>query len=231
MFEYIYPHGLHEWEAVRYFRQMMAALMYCHSFGICHRDLKLENILLDANRNVKIADFGFAALQPNNRLLETPCGSPHYVAPEILQLRGYRGQTADIWSCGIILHILLAGYLPWDDPNVHTLLKMVERGEYAMPPNLTLEAKDFLWKILQADPMRRITMEEIWQHPLMRKYDVVPFLEGTLKLFGGPRIPWEEQPNLPKRKADIDKEILRNLRCLWHVDPEKAIIERLLSKE
>jgi serine/threonine protein kinase len=103
LFDYVSNNGpLPEEEAVRFFRQIIAGLGYCHQFNISHRDLKLENILLDACRSVKLADFGLAALQPAGRWFTTAYGSPNYAAPELIHQRKYRGDKADIWSCGII---------------------------------------------------------------------------------------------------------------------------------
>ena len=103
LFHYISRNGrLPEGEAIRIFRQMIAGLSYCHRFSICHRDLKPENILMDRHGNIKIVDFGMAALQPANKWLTTSCGSPHYASPEVIQAKNYRGDRADIWSSYVL---------------------------------------------------------------------------------------------------------------------------------
>lgn len=123
---------LAEREARRYFAQLILGVHELHSMGIVHRDLKLENLLLDSARNIKISDFGFAnrsataAISDDNLLMRTSCGSPCYAAPElVLADERYDGRAADIWSCGIILFAMLAGYLPFDDdprnPGKHIL--------------------------------------------------------------------------------------------------------------
>lgn len=131
LFDYVSGNGaLPEQEAVRLFRQIVAGLSYCHRFNICHRDLKPENLLLDSNRNIKLADFGMAALQPEGTWLNTSCGSPHYAAPEVVNGQQYRGDKADIWSTGIILFAMLNGFLPFDGGSLGKTLSLVKKGEY-----------------------------------------------------------------------------------------------------
>ncbi|RNF05471.1 putative serine/threonine protein kinase, partial [Trypanosoma rangeli] len=117
--------------ARHYFHQLIAGVHYCHSRGFAHRDLKPENMLLDANGTLKISDFGLSNRQ-QDFLLETVCGTPNYVAPEVLMERGYNGMSADIWSCGVVLYVMLAGHLPFEDRTMNALLAKIERGEYQM---------------------------------------------------------------------------------------------------
>ena len=153
---------LKERSAMRFFRQLIYGLEYLHNLGICHRDLKPENILLDDQLNIKIADFGFARFTKSN-VAETSCGSPHYAAPEVIRGQPYDGRPADIWSCGVILFALLAGYLPFDDPSIRTLLAKVKKGQFEMPafpPRLC----DLISRMLTLDVSRRITIPEIKAH-------------------------------------------------------------------
>ncbi|KAF5949786.1 hypothetical protein HYC85_011779 [Camellia sinensis] len=121
---------LKEDEARRYFQQLINAVDYCHSRGVYHRDLKPENLLLDSFGGLKVSDFGLSAFSPasvgkyyEDGLLHTACGTPNYVAPEVFTDKGYDGTAADICSCGVILFVLVAGYLPFDEPNHMALYK------------------------------------------------------------------------------------------------------------
>ncbi|MBA0587492.1 hypothetical protein Gorai_000620 [Gossypium raimondii] len=119
---------LKEDEARKYFQQLINAVDYCHSRGVYHRDLKPENLLLDGNGVLKVSDFGLSALPQQVRedgLLHTTCGTPNYVAPEVIDNKGYDGAKADLWSCGVILFVLMAGYLPFEDSNLVSLYKKV----------------------------------------------------------------------------------------------------------
>ncbi|KAM6544906.1 hypothetical protein CsatB_025642 [Cannabis sativa] len=146
------------------FQQLIDGVSYCHSKGVFHRDLKLENVLVDAKGNIKISDFGLSALPQHFRddgLLHTTCGSPNYVAPEILANRGYDGATSDIWSCGVILYVILTGYLPFDDRNLAVLYQKILKGETLIPKWLSPGAQNMIRKILDPNPVTRITMENI----------------------------------------------------------------------
>ena len=156
--------------ARKYFQQLVLGVRYCHRQGIAHRDLKPENLLLDDKGNLKISDFGLANLQrggPNGQptMMQTVCGTPNYVAPEVLKERGYNGVMADVWSCGIILFVMLAGYLPFDDTNINGLFNKIERGEYRMARNFSDGARDLISKMIVVDPGRRFTMDNVVAHP------------------------------------------------------------------
>ncbi|KAL2830220.1 hypothetical protein BDW59DRAFT_177989 [Aspergillus cavernicola] len=231
LFDYVSNHGpLPEEEAVRLFRQIIAGLGYCHRFNICHRDLKPENILLDGDNNVKLADFGMAALQPAGHWLNTSCGSPHYAAPEIIYGRKYRGDRADIWSCGIILYALLTGFLPFDGGDLQTTLQLVRKGDYMIPPNVSDEAADLIQRILQKKPDDRISIKEMWKHPLLEKYE--KFHQAICNHHLGPPPPLSAQDcGPPVVRQDIDVDLLSNLQTLWHDVKPEQLIERLLSLE
>lgn len=234
LFDYVTCNGaLPEGEAVRLFRQIIAGLSYCHRFNICHRDLKPENILLDSQRNIKLADFGMAALQPEGAWLNTSCGSPHYAAPEIILGQQYRGDKADIWSTGIILFAMLNGFLPFDGGNLHTTLRLVKKGEYYLPSSLSVEASDLIQRILQKRPEKRITMEQICSHPLLRKYEKYHAnLVAPEPLIGAaPPVSMEAPAKRVTKRSDIDGEVLRNLSTLWHGEKTEELIRRLMSEE
>lgn len=151
-----------------YFQQLVAGVMYCHGLGIAHRDLKPENLLLSADGVLKISDFGLSNLQrasqSGTNMLQTVCGTPNYVAPEVLKEQGYDGLIADIWSCGVILFVMLAGYLPFDDENMNALFVKIERGDYRMARHFSDGAKDLVSKMLVTDPTKRITLKEVTEH-------------------------------------------------------------------
>ncbi|AGO10422.1 AaceriABL034Wp [[Ashbya] aceris (nom. inval.)] len=228
LFDYLIARGkLPEQEAIHYFKQIVQGVSYCHNFNICHRDLKPENLLLDKkNKTVKIADFGMAALETTNRLLETSCGSPHYASPEIVMGQKYHGSPSDVWSCGIILFALLTGHLPFNDDNVRKLLLKVQHGKYQMPANVSKEAKDLISKILVVDPAKRITVDKILEHPLLSKYDN----SGKGGLNCASEKP-EERPKVLDIHSvdDIDETILNNLQILWHGAPKEYLVEKLLQ--
>lgn len=169
--------------ARKYFQQLISAVDYCHSRGVSHRDLKPENLLLDENEDLKISDFGLSALPEqlrNDGLLHTQCGTPAYVAPEVLRRKGYDGAKADIWSCGVILYVLLAGFLPFQDENIMTMYKKVFKAEFECPPWFSAESKRLISKILVVDPGRRITIGAITRVPWFRK-DFSRSLSFTMK--------------------------------------------------
>ncbi|KAJ5825258.1 hypothetical protein N7474_002396 [Penicillium riverlandense] len=232
LFDYVSNNGpLPEEEAVRLFRQIIAGLGYCHRFNICHRDLKPENILLDAHHNVKLADFGMAALQPAGHWLNTSCGSPHYAAPEIIYGRKYRGDRADMWSCGIILYALLTGYLPFDGGDLANTLRLVKKGDYIIPPELSDEAADLIQRILQKRPEDRISMQNIWMHPLLTKYEKLHNAMSNHFIGPPPPLSIKDCGAPVTSRLDIDVDILRNLQTLWHDVKAETLMDRLMCIE
>ncbi|XP_058763726.1 CBL-interacting serine/threonine-protein kinase 1-like [Vicia villosa] len=146
------------------FQQLIDGVSCCHNKGVFHRDLKLENVLVDAKGNIKITDFNLSALPQHcgaDGLLHTTCGSPNYVAPEILANRGYDGAKSDIWSCGVILYVILTGYLPFDDRNLAVLYQKIFKGDVQIPLWLSPGAQNIIKRILDPNPETRITMSMI----------------------------------------------------------------------
>ncbi|KAJ5072387.1 protein kinase [Anaeramoeba ignava] len=148
-------------EALLIFQQLIYALEYCHNHFICHRDLKLENILLDKFGNVKIGDFGMVGFLKNSSLLKTFCGSPQYVAPEIIEGKEYDGTKSDIWSCGVILYILLVGKLPFEGQNTQSILQKIMEEELEFPENFPIHQEELLKGMLMKEPEKRYSIDQI----------------------------------------------------------------------
>ncbi|XP_066391310.1 CBL-interacting protein kinase 21-like isoform X4 [Miscanthus floridulus] len=171
---------LTEKEARKLFQQLIDAVAYCHEKGVYHRDLKPENVLVDAKGNIKVSDFGLSALPQNqlkDGLLHTTCGSPNYIAPEVLLNKGYDGSMSDIWSCGVILYVMLTGNLPFDDQNVVVLYQKILKGNAHIPKWLSQGAQHILRKILDPNPIMRIDVDGIKAHEWFKKgyAPAVPF--------------------------------------------------------
>jgi 5'-AMP-activated protein kinase catalytic alpha subunit len=163
---------LKEDAARKYFQQLMSAVDFCHSRGVYHRDLKPENLLLDENENLKVSDFGLSALPEQFKqdgLLHTTCGTPAYVAPEIIAKKGYDGAKADIWSCGVILFVLMAGYLPFQDANLMAMYRKIYKGEFKCPPWFPSSVVKFVSRLLDPNPRTRITIPRLMEVPWFRK--------------------------------------------------------------
>ncbi|KAI3327030.1 hypothetical protein HD806DRAFT_520035 [Xylariaceae sp. AK1471] len=231
MFSYINHCGpIPEFEMMGYFRQILSALEYVHSFNICHRDLKPENILMKTNGVVKIADFGMAAIQQSpTHALKTSCGSPHYAAPELIGRIRYQLDKVDIWSLGCILYATLCRRLPFDDPegDVPRLLAKAAKGVYYIPEILSKEARDLISKMLAVDPQKRIPIRKIWQHPLLRKYDDLDDLNNGGRVVNS-RANDKSKPVPPE---ELDLQILRQLKSMWHTFSEKQIAMQLTSNQ
>ncbi|KAL2159119.1 hypothetical protein VTH06DRAFT_2878 [Thermothelomyces fergusii] len=183
LFDYIVAHGkMQESEARRFFQQMLCAVEYCHRHKIVHRDLKPENLLLDDNLNVKIADFGLSNIMTDGNFLKTSCGSPNYAAPEVIGGKLYAGPEVDVWSCGVILYVLLVGRLPFDHEHIPTLFAKIARGSYMVPTWMSPGAANLIKKMLVVNPIQRATIEDIRQDPWFLK-DLPPYLHPPVEEF------------------------------------------------
>ncbi|XP_033332129.1 maternal embryonic leucine zipper kinase isoform X1 [Megalopta genalis] len=158
---------LSETESRKFFRQIVSAVSYLHSLGYAHRDLKPENVLLDRDENLKLIDFGLCA-KPKNGIeshLQTSCGSPNYAAPELILGKKYLGSEVDIWSMGVLLYALLCGFLPFDDNSIESLYRKILSGKYDEPSYLSNSSRRLIRAMLQIDPKKRITIQELCNHP------------------------------------------------------------------
>ncbi|RRT67015.1 hypothetical protein B296_00029473 [Ensete ventricosum] len=172
LFNKIAKGSLREDDARKYFQQLIGAVDFCHSRGVYHRDLKPENLLIDENGNLKVSDFGLSALKESERqdgLLHTLCGTPAYVAPEIINKKGYDGAKADIWSCGVILYVLLAGCLPFHDSNLIDMYKKITKGDFRCPHRFPSDVRKLLARLLEPNPNARITIEQLVESPWFQK--------------------------------------------------------------
>jgi len=165
----------------------MSAVDYTHRHKIVHRDLKPENLLLDEDLNVKIADFGLSNLLEDGKFLKTSCGSPNYAAPEVIAGRVYAGPEVDIWSCGVILYVLLCGRLPFDDESIPKLFEkirgsslsscqwLIVDGIYSLPNHLSEGARRLIAKMLITNSEERATVPQIFEDPWF-KVDLPDYL-------------------------------------------------------
>uniref|UniRef100_A0A8C2GF68 MAP/microtubule affinity-regulating kinase 3 n=1 Tax=Cyprinus carpio TaxID=7962 RepID=A0A8C2GF68_CYPCA len=168
VFDYLVSHGrMKEIEARAKFRQIVSAVHYCHQKNIVHRDLKAENLLLDADANIKIADFGFSNEFTLGNKLDTFCGSPPYAAPELFQGKKYDGPEVDIWSLGVILYTLVSGSLPFDGQNLKELRERVLRGKYRVPFYMSTDCEGILRRFLVLNPSKRCTLEQVMKDKWM----------------------------------------------------------------
>ncbi|PYH41679.1 SNF1 family serine/threonine-protein kinase [Aspergillus saccharolyticus JOP 1030-1] len=179
LFDYLVKRGrCNDAEARKFFQQIICAVEYCHRHKIVHRDLKPENLLIDREKNVKIADFGLSNIMTDGNFLKTSCGSPNYAAPEVISGKLYAGPEVDVWSCGVILYVLLVGRLPFDDDYIPALFKKIAAGNFHMPAYISSGAARLIRSMLQVHPVHRITIPEIRQDPW--------FLEGIPKYLQPP---------------------------------------------
>lgn len=193
VFDYLVAHGrMKEKEARAKFRQIVSAVQYCHQKRIVHRDLKAENLLLDADMNIKIADFGFSNEFALGGKLDTFCGSPPYAAPELFQGKKYDGPEVDVWSLGVILYTLVSGSLPFDGQNLKELRERVLRGKYRIPFYMSTDCENLLKRFLVLNPIKRGTLEQImkdrWINAGHEEDELKPFVEPELDIADQKRI-------------------------------------------
>ncbi|XP_053211324.1 MAP/microtubule affinity-regulating kinase 3-like isoform X2 [Panonychus citri] len=182
VFDYLVAHGrMKEKEARAKFRQIVSAVQYCHQKRIIHRDLKAENLLLDSQMNIKIADFGFSNEFSPGQKLDTFCGSPPYAAPELFQGKKYDGPEVDVWSLGVILYTLVSGSLPFDGANLKELRERVLRGKYRIPFYMSTDCENLLKKFLVLNPAKRASLEVImkdkWMNIGYEDDELKPYVE------------------------------------------------------
>ncbi|XP_069470594.1 serine/threonine-protein kinase SIK3 isoform X3 [Ambystoma mexicanum] len=219
IFDHLVAHGrMAEKEARRKFKQIVAAVHFCHCRNIVHRDLKAENLLLDANLNIKIADFGFSNLFSPGQLLKTWCGSPPYAAPELFEGKEYDGPKVDIWSLGVVLYVLVCGALPFDGSTLQNLRARVLSGKFRIPFFMSTECEHLIRHMLVLDPTKRLSMEQICKHKWMKLGEADPdfdrlIAEGQHLKMERRMEPLNEQVLLAMVEMGLDRErTLQSLR-------------------
>lgn len=179
IFDHLVRNGrMPEPEARRIFRQIVLAVRYLHQQRVVHRDLKAENLLLDADNNIKLADFGFSNEYTPGVPLNTWCGSPPYAAPEIFEGKQYDGPRADVWSLGVVLYVLVCGALPFDGPTMQLLRSVVVSGKFRIPFFMSADCEKLIRHMLVVEPERRLNISQILTHSWMCGNGVVELEPG-----------------------------------------------------
>ncbi|KAJ3108272.1 serine/threonine-protein kinase KIN2 [Phlyctochytrium planicorne] len=245
MLDYILAQGaLREDVARRFIRQIISAVDYCHQNNIVHRDLKIENILIDAAGNVKLIDFGFSNVYSPSSQLQTFCGSLYFAAPELLRAKSYVGPEVDIWSMGIILYVLVCGRVPFDDESLPALQAKIKRGRLDFPPHLSDACKDLIAHMLAVDPSNRATMEFIKSHPwtihgygqppdnfLPTRHPLTDIDINVVKRMKGFEFGTEDDILLRLRTALAQNPVIDPVVSIYHLVKEKMEKERMMKDD
>eukprot|EP01023_Acetabularia_acetabulum_P003982 TRINITY_DN1166_c0_g2_i1.p1 TRINITY_DN1166_c0_g2~~TRINITY_DN1166_c0_g2_i1.p1 ORF type:complete len:352 (+),score=48.30 TRINITY_DN1166_c0_g2_i1:107-1162(+) len=227
MFDFVVKRGgLKEDEARWFFQQLIVAIDYCHRMAVINRDIKLENTLLDGSSRplLKLCDFGYSKHELMHSQPKSKVGTPGYIAPEIIKSDRYEGKMADVWSCGVMLYVMLVGGYPFeraedktDNNKLQTMIQRILRADYIIPKSLTFtpECLDLLSKILVVDPNRRITIEQIFLHPWFRK-NLPPGVDQMNNVLP-----------LPPPEAQSEEEIIRIVKMAQtKVGPEQKVFNK-----
>jgi serine/threonine protein kinase len=216
------------------FKQLITSIKYIHSKNIIHRDIKLDNILIDLNNNIKICDFGVGKQYIKGDKLKDKCGTPAYIAPEILKNFGYEGPPVDIWSSGVVLYAMLSGTVPFKANQLKDLHKMILKGNYKKINGISSNAQDLIDKLLEVDPKKRISIEGIFKHPWMNDKNILDnkifdegnsninnIDEGKIKLFTKAEIVLLSKEKIDYRNCEKN-EMLENftLKNLYTINDE-----------
>ncbi|KAG8348734.1 protein kinase [Trypanosoma vivax] len=167
LFDFICSRGLLPENMARHiYQQIVAAVAYCHRHRVVHRDLKPENIMFDPSTStVKVGDFGLSSVTHDGFFLETSCGTPNYASPEVVSGQVYAGPETDVWSCGVLLYVMLTGSFPFDDESITVLFRNIKSANYTVPVDISEDARDLLRRMLVVNPLERATIEQVMQHP------------------------------------------------------------------
>jgi 5'-AMP-activated protein kinase catalytic alpha subunit len=206
-----------ESEARRIFQQIIFGVEYLHTHQVSHRDLKPENILLDEDNNVKLADFGLSNIMKDGIFLYSSCGSPNYAAPELISGKYYNGASIDIWSCGVILFTLLTGTLPFNEKQTAKLYQKIRECKFVMPEFIPDSAKDLIYRMLQKDPLDRISIAEIKQHQwFSNKLQLFQIIDNHRYIYGS--------------RNQINKDVIHTMALSNKINPDNFSEEELSQK-
>ena len=207
---------LTEIESLKLFQQLINTLLYLHSQNITHRDIKIDNMLLDRNGDLKLVDFGLSTKYKDNELLNQPCGTVVYAAPEVLQGKEYHGMLCDVWSSGIVLFGMLSGYLPFSDNDDEVNKKNILKGVIDYPKFISPFVKDLLKKMLEINPIKRFTLKDILEHKWFNLIEcrLIPGI-----IVGYNKIPIDDDAVLKCEEFGFDKNNVR-----------KAVLGNLFNK-
>ena len=183
------------------FKQIMDGLNYCHAKQILHRDIKLDNVLLNGEGEIKICDFGVSKIVKKGERMSEQCGTPAYIAPEILKGKGYDGFTVDVWSAGVVLYAILHGAVPFNAAEMNDLHKQILKGKYKLKEDISKDAQDLVTRMLELDANKRITTDQALNHAWLKATN-----PGTVSLFEATEKEAirKEYAYSAKRKEDTD---------------------------
>ena len=161
--------GLREQDSKFIFKQIVYGLSHIHCRSVIHRDIKLDNILLDCEKGVKICDFGVSKIIKKGQIIKEQCGTPAYLAPEIIVDTGYEGYFVDIWSLGVLLFAMLCGTVPFKAPTLEELHKLILAGDFHIPEELSEEAQSLIRGMIKLEPVQRLTIPQILAHAWLKE--------------------------------------------------------------
>ena len=218
---------LSEKESLKFFQQLINTLLYLHSQNIAHRDIKIDNMLLDKEKNLKLVDFGLSTKYSDDELLNQPCGTVVYAAPEVLDGKEYHGMLADVWSSGIVLFGMISGFLPFCDNDDEINKKNVLKGKIDIPEFFPPLVKDLLKHMLDINPITRYTLQEIREHPWFnnKSYNMLPGI-----VIGYNKIPIDEKIIVKCEKYGFDKGKVRKSVIENKFDSGSALYYLLVKK-